>query len=385
MNGNGIQDSDEHGISDVILQLVNDDRHRTRIADAENGGNAHEQLVTDQTGVVRFTQVPKGRTYRVSVVNQPVGAIRTTSDQGTDQNMNSNLDSHTVSSPFNLCSFAGDAFRGIGLGYRMPSDMTIFVWDDLNGNGLIDDDEPGVHSATMHLIYSHNSARVEHLGGDSTAHQSLTSGRDGLVTFKGVPKGVDLRVVVSNAPRGSVPTGQSMGDESDRSRDNDLGSNLRTIPFNLDSFVGPGAFGEIALGLQMPKHMVVRVWNDKNKNGIQDDDEEGIPGVRLRLVRNHRNARQRQNLNNIGLGSTAHTIQTTDANGRVEFRRVHRGRDIRVRIVVRPFGNKPISPRGRGDDPRLDSDAENADFSVAFRLPSDVAAFYDMIDFGFVL
>lgn len=386
VNGNGIQDSDEIGISDVILQLVNDDRHTTAVLDAGNGGNAHEQLVTDQTGVVRFTKIPKGRSYRVRVVNRPLGAIRTTENQGEDQTINSNLSGDTISSPFNLCSFEGDVFRGIGLGYRMPSDMVVRIWDDLDGNGLIDEGEPGVRNVDLHLVYADDNSRVESMGEDSTAHLTLKTDTNGFVTFRKAPKGRDLRVVMTNVPNGSTPTSVSMGTEEDRGRNSDLDTNNRSIPFRLDSFVGAGAFGEIALGLQMPKTVVVRVWHDKNRNGIQDEGEPGIQNVQIQLIRANNGAR----LPNIGQssGSTAHLVRTTDADGRASWNKVHRGISIIARVTVLP-ANIPmsVSPRNQGTNRQLDSDAEVKSKrlqSVSFTLPSDVTSIFDMIDLGIV-
>lgn len=178
---------------------MNNNRNRTRVENVGNGGNAHEELVTNSTGMVRFTGIPKGRSFRVQVVNRPPGALPTHANRGKDQESNSNLNSDDTSHAFNLNSFAGEIFRGIHLGFRMPRDMRVRVWDDLNGDGIQDEGEPGIEGLHLCLVQDvKGRPRVENVGGGSNAHLDLTTDEDGVVEFQGIPRGRSFRVQVLN-------------------------------------------------------------------------------------------------------------------------------------------------------------------------------------------
>jgi len=69
VNGNGLQDDGELGITGVDLSLVLDDLACSAVPDQQNGGSAHSVLTTGDDGVVTFTKVPKGTPLRVKVIN----------------------------------------------------------------------------------------------------------------------------------------------------------------------------------------------------------------------------------------------------------------------------------------------------------------------------
>lgn len=117
------------GISDVMLCLVRDNTARDRLPDLANGSNSHDEIVTDGEGVATFTGVPKGFRLRVRVVNPPIGALSTHRGRGSDASMNSNLFAVDLTDSFDLASFTGSTFNGIHIGYRMPRDMEVRVWD----------------------------------------------------------------------------------------------------------------------------------------------------------------------------------------------------------------------------------------------------------------
>lgn len=128
-NYNGIQDEDELGISDVKLCLVRDNTARDRLPNLENGSNSHDEIATDGDGVAIFTGVPKGMRLRVRVVNVPSGALSTHRGRGSEASLNSNLWRNDLTDSFDLASFTGSTFNGIHVGYRMPRDMEVRVWD----------------------------------------------------------------------------------------------------------------------------------------------------------------------------------------------------------------------------------------------------------------
>lgn len=380
-NNNGIQEADELGIEGVALRLVNNDKTKTDVTDVGNGGNAHEELVTDARGLVKFTKVPKDKQYRVKVLNKPTGAVRTQQNKGKDAGADSDLRSDMTSDDFRLASFAGSGpFGEIDLGFKMPDDMQVRVWDDINGDGIQDEDEPGIQGVRLRLVNNdRDKTNVANIGGGSTAHSELTTNEDGIVLFKIVPKGRDFRVKVTNPPGGAVRTKQNQG--KNEAGDSDLRDDMTSDVFNHNSFTGAGAYGNIDLGFKMPKTMIIRVWNDVNGDGVQDDDEEGIEGVGLRLVLK----KGETDLPDQNNGGNAHEEVFTLADGKATFTGVPQAIEMLVKVTVPPANANKATKKNRGGDDHLDSELVSTVKSDAFRLPSDVSEMYDMLDLGYIL
>lgn len=85
------------------------------------------------------------------------------------------------------------------------------------------------------------------------------------------------------------------------------------------------------------------VWNDRNKNGIQDSGEEGIPGIKLHLYKDY-NEKQEY------YGSTV-----TNNAGHYEFSSLEPGS---YWIEVINSSNYLFSPKHQGDDPSKGSDVD---------------------------
>jgi len=150
--------------------------------------------------------------------------------------------------------------------------------------------------------------------------------------------------------------------------------------FNLNSFAGSGAFGNVDLGFRMPDDVSIRVWDDINGNGMQDQGEPRIQGVRLQLVNNDAN---RTYVENIGGGSTAHSVLTMDVDGLVTFEKVPKGRGLRVRVINAPSGLVHTN-QNRGGDESADSDLGADMMSDSFNLASfNAGGAFQTIDLGF--
>jgi hypothetical protein len=105
-----------------------------------------------------------------------------------------------------------------------------------------------------------------------------------------------------------------------------------------------------------------KVWNDVNKNGIQDSGESGVNGVTVRLL-------------NAATSDTVATT-TTDGSGIYNFTAVAPG-DYRVEFVA-PF-NHAFTSKDLGGDDRLDSDADTSTgrSDIFTMLPCDSISYID--------
>ena len=204
----------------------------------------------------------------------------------------------------------------------------------------------------IQLLHDKGRKQLQNVGGGSTAHEIVTTGEDGIAKFIKVPKATNLRAKVLNAPPGSIHTAKANHKKTDATEetDSDLNKDMTSDRFNMLSFTGAGAFGSIDLGFKMPKTVVVRAWNDANGNGIQDDGEEEIVGVKFKIVK-----KDGSDLPQQGPNSTAHLELETDITGRVQFAEVPQGIDMKIKVTKVPENMKPAKKR-KGSNRQLDSD-----------------------------
>lgn len=374
-NANGLQDENEIGISGVQLQLIHADNGAP--LKRQRKGTAHQILTTDETGHVLFTRVPVSVHLRVKVLNAPKFSLPTTSKAGSNDELDSDLLDDGTSVPFNLRSFTGSTYGKVDIGYIMPRDTEVRVWNDKNRNGLQDHDERGIRGVRLRLMDAKTGQWLMPTGGGSNAHEELSTDSDGFATFRHTPKGRDLVVKVTTPPHGGQVTVKNAG--GDAEKDSNLGESLASDPFNLNSFVGLGAFGSIDLGFFVPSKMIVRVWEDRNNDGLQDLDEPGIMGVELRLVKKT----DLKALMDAGDGGNAHERIMSDAEGNAVFTGVPQGVRLRVEVTAPPESAQ-ATLKNIGNDDHLDSDLSATGLSDSFQIPSDTMDLFDSVDLGYV-
>ena len=211
-------------------------------------------------------------------------------------------------------------WMGTKLGYRMPADLEIRVFNDMNGNGIQDDGEHGIPNVDVCLTADGLDLPDQLNGGN--AHSVVTTDEDGIALFTKEPQNVKLRSKVTRAPPAAIPTvGNSGGDDE---KDSDLRSDGTSYEFHIKQ---SGVHKFVNLGYQMPDTVRVRVWDDANANGIKNGAEKGIEHVHLQLVdANTRNF------------FPTHEEIVTDAEGWATFTQVPKGKRVRVKITEAPKG-----------------------------------------------
>ncbi len=142
---------------------------------------------------------------------------------------------------------------------------------------------------------------------------------------------------LSTIPNGYMVTPQNVGD--DDAKDSDANqTNGKTEVTTLED-------GENDLSWDMGIHKKYSlgdyVWNDLNKNGIQDADEPGIANVEVELLDN----------NNNSLAKT-----TTDSNGKYQFDNLDNG-DYQVKFTIPE--DYVVTVQNAGGDDAKDSDPDS--------------------------
>ncbi len=285
-----------------LYRVINGVREEEPIRETtvgENGRYFFDQLAEGQYQV--YFQFPEGYT----AVDSPDG------EKNPDTNLSDTNDS-------DCCVFAdGDYTNGyteiITLGYNTVDEtwdaganklgaIGDYVWYDLDKDGIQDEGEEPVAGATVRLQYRMSNEDQWQIwpGGVTETDEN------GRYLFAGLPGGEDYpiqyRVVFDFDDPGTTITVTN-------SRANDLGGQMEALTEEEGAALDSDALGiylsnlgyvttTITLGygetdltwdagiIETACGMGDFVWHDKNRNGIQDEGEEGIGGIPVVLETN---------------------------------------------------------------------------------------------------
>ncbi|HDC3966353.1 TPA: fibrinogen-binding adhesin SdrG C-terminal domain-containing protein, partial [Staphylococcus aureus] len=192
-----------------------------------------------------------------------------------------------------------------------------YVWEDTNKNGIQELGEVGVKGVT---VVAYDNKTNKEVG------RTITDEKGGYL-IPNLPNG-DYRVEFSNLPQGYEVTPSKQGNNEE------LDSN------GLSSVITVNGKDNLSadLGIYKPKYNLGDyVWEDTNKNGVQDKDEKGISGVTVTLKDEN--------------DKVLKTV-TTDENGKYQFTDLNNG-TYKVEFET-PSGYTPTSVTS-GNDTEKDS------------------------------
>ncbi len=254
-NGNGIQDNHEPGIPHIHVTLILPD-------------GSKQTTTTDSRGKYSFVDLSPG-IYQVQA-DVPQGNVLTT---------------HT--NPFHLNLEVGENIENVDFGFRPKSSTDSSsigdtVFSDRNGNGVQDENEPGIPNVVLTLTLPGPDGI---LGTSDDTTRTTTTNNNGIYNFNDLPAG-RYRVTVKpprNFPQ--VTTGSLQIDVN-------LPANqsLTNVDFGLKRSLG-GSIGDF-------------VFNDKNNDGLPNSGDIGLPNIKLTL----------KNANGQIVATT-----TTNSNGNYSF------------------------------------------------------------------
>jgi hypothetical protein len=265
-NGNGVQDDGEPGLSGVSVVATHD----------ETG--AVTTLTTDANGDYNLQATPINHRLRVDTSSLPFNGQLTTGRE--EYNLNIPPDYFSVN---------------INFGYQevQPANAYGTVFNDQNGNGQQDENEPGLSGVIV--VATHD---------ETGAVTTLTTDANGEYNLQATPINHRLQVDTSTLPfNGQLTTGREE-------------YNLSISP----DWFAPG----INFGYQEvePANVYGTVFNDQNGNGVQDDGEPGLSGVTIQVTHDE---------------TGAVTALTTDANGDYNLEATPINHNLRVDTSTLPF------------------------------------------------
>ncbi len=299
VNKNGIQDQGETGIADVKVTLKDLD------------GNILDTTYTNTNGKYIFDNLKNGN-YQVDF-ETPEGYAASPSNQGNDA-----LDSD---GPTNAQAVISDGNNlTVDQGFYQTETPTHNVgdkvWEDLNKDGIQDQNEPGIANVKVTLKDA-----------DGNVVDTRTTDDKGNYLFEKVKEGE--YTIEFETPEGYTPTVTGQG-----TADNDSnGTSTKVTVKDGDDLTIDSGFTQVTP--EPPTHNVGdKVWDDLNKDGIQDDNEPGISDVKVTLKDAD--------------GNVVDT-RTTDANGNYLFENVKEG-DYTIEFET-PEGYTPtVTGQGTADN-----------------------------------
>ena len=215
------------------------------------------------------------------------------------------------------------------------------VWDDLRPDGILTEDEPGLAGVTVRLIDPGSDNRCDSKG--DTVIQETVTNEQGRYLFVADPGVYCLQF---------VPPGDYVFSEKDQGDNDAIDSDANPTTGYTDpiTLTDDSTTRTVDAALRVPKTLIGdRVFEDLDRDGIQDENETGIEGVTVQLVDPGPDGR---------CGTADDSVletTSTDANGFYAFDDLDGG-DYCVQFVT-PDG-LTLSPQNQGGDDSADSDPD---------------------------
>lgn len=256
-DGNGIQDDGEPGVEFANLTIL------------DMAGEAVDIVNTAADGAYLFDGLAPGRYW--IFMQAPLGLKATTYQTGTDTDIDSDLltqGEFLLSDTIMIMSGQDDLSIDFGL-VENPGSIEGFVWNDINVDGIFNDGFTSFEAITVELYTA-----------DGTFISSTATDPDGGYLFSNVsPNDYYLEFVID---------ANTTFTEADQGGDDDLDSDVTngtngigtTETFTLST---GQSITNIYAGLIFPAKIGDLAFLDQNSNGIQDDDEPGLPMMKVIL------------------------------------------------------------------------------------------------------
>lgn len=339
LDGDGKQDADEPAAPQTSVQLLG------------SKGTVLDTTTTDRDGRYVFDDLPAG-SYSVRFAGVPAGSRLTRAGSGVPSE-DSDPDFSGVTPSFTLEVGAPNVRRtssgdGVRAGYLNPTvDAGItalryavgsVVWQDDNGDGLLEPGEPAAQAQIA--LLDHSGAEVRTTSTDDQGRFLFADLAPGSYRLRFSDLG-DHRQLTARRVGGNAATSSAADPATGTTESFQLEQGASGLIPAVDFGDVDADFVRAALNVGTVGSYTItdRVWRDADGNGVRDPDEPGVRGVKVQLL---------------GAEDAVVASTTTDRGGRFTFERLRAG-SYRLRFLEVPDGLFFTAP-GVGDDRALDSD-----------------------------
>ncbi|RKP57116.1 hypothetical protein D7Z26_03800 [Cohnella endophytica] len=266
-NADGIQDATEHGVENVVVNLL------------DGSGNLLFTTTTDADGKYLFTNLwPDDFIVEFKLPSDYY--IFSPKDTGGNTAVSDELDSDadlTTGRTETVTLASGDVKLGYDAGLVKLVSLGDLLWDDKNGNGKQDKIdpadpasplEPGVAGVTVSLLNNLN-----------TVIATTVTDTNGKYLFEKLLPGTYK--VKFALPAGYMFTAKNAASDT-------IDSNVNPSTGITDSIILPPGKDDMTIDAGIVKLAALGdyVWMDRNLNGIQNAGEPGVDGVTVELMAN---------------------------------------------------------------------------------------------------
>jgi uncharacterized repeat protein (TIGR01451 family) len=267
VNGDGQQDPGEVGLNGVTVYLCT--AVNSTPCNAMSVGVV--STTTDATGRYLFTGLNATETYVIEVDTTALlaaGYTQTGDPDGT-------VDNETTVPPLNTSS---NINLDADFGYQPPitppnsnnfSDIGDTIYQDDNGNGMLDGTEPGISGVTVQLLVDTNADNIP-----DTPIASVLTDTSGSYLFPSLPNGLAYSVLITDT--NNVLNNFNQTGDPDVTLDNQS-TIVNLSADNLDQDFG---YRPIRSGAGLIGDFI---FLDVNGNNAKDAGDQGIEGVTVRL------------------------------------------------------------------------------------------------------
>ena len=379
----GIQDPEESGpvLTDQPARPTGLNGVRVQFyQDVTNDGPSADDVFVRETyttddfagnpGFYSFPELDQDDYY--TVFDVPAGYELTQRDQGGDDTVDSDalpatltFDGPSITSPASTPQVYVPSTRltdddlSFDVGFWQPANLRSSlgdtVWYDNNTTGLQDGAPDGIAGVTVRLWWVGPDGTLNNGGGDDRLLETSTTDANGNYRFDWLVPGPNYYVEFVT-PAALDLTVQDVGADDTLDADANPATGFTSL-IDLDNGPDPATGGDPDnttvesqwdAGMFFPNTIGDLVWEDENRNGIQDVDDDGIGGVTVQLYQPGSNG-------SIGGGDDVLVgTTTTNASGLYQFTGLPNGEYFVV--VTPPTAAWLTSPTGVGADDAIDSD-----------------------------
>lgn len=258
-NSNGIRNLYDYGVDGAVVELI-----------PEGSDTPIASVTTDKDTVPAFNGVPAGRYFLRITAPTDMGFSKTGEDGRADTSsiMSYSLE-RVQDSP--VLELTGGTTTTVAVGLTQLAGVSGIAWNDLNGDGIMQEDEPGQAGVTINLT-GVNNGLVYELVTDDTG-----------VYYVGQVKPGNYKMTITT-PEGTMFTKYSKTGGANRSFITTEGKNTdsRSVKLEAGDLLSGRHIGVVGDGA-----ICVQCFLDANYNGLMDEGEEPLAGVKVEVVKSN--------------------------------------------------------------------------------------------------